>query len=95
MLPYQNGFSFKYRLVHACIVCITSKKSIENTTWSELGNQKKNKQKKNAPSSLESHFLGESIRKEEAIRPRMVALLSSEPRAASGKVKLCSRPTVI
>ena len=44
-------------------------------------------QNKNALSSVESHLLGDNIRNEEAIRPRAVVLLSSEPRAASEKVK--------
>ena len=37
-------------------------------------------------------MLGDEIRSEEAIRPRAVVLLSPEPRAASEKIKLCSRP---
>ena len=48
---------------------------------------------KNALSS-ESRLLGEKIRNEEAIRPQAVILLSSEPCAASEKVKSCSQPTV-
>ena len=47
-----------------------------------------------ALSSVESHLLGDKIRNEEAIRPGAVVLLSSEPRAASEKVQLCSRYTV-
>ena len=50
--------------------------------------------KQNAVSSVKSRLLGDRIRNEEAIRPRAVVLLSSEPGAASEKVKLCSRPTV-
>ena len=49
---------------------------------------------KNALISVESRPLGDRIRNNEAIRPRAIVLLSSEPRAASEKVKLCSRPTV-
>ena len=49
---------------------------------------------KNALSSVESRLLGDKIRNEEAIRPRAVVLLSSEPRGASEKVELCSPPTV-
>ena len=41
---------------------------------------------KNALSSVESRLLGDTIRNEEAIRPRAVVLLSSEPRGASEKV---------
>ena len=48
---------------------------------------------KNALSS-ESRLLGEKIRNEEAIKRQAVILLSSEPCAASEKVKLCSQPTV-
>ena len=44
--------------------------------------------------SVESRLLGDKIRNEEAIRPRVVVLLSYGPRLASKKVKLCSRPTV-
>ena len=44
--------------------------------------------------SSESCLLGEKKRNEEAIRPQAVILLSSEPCAASKKVKLCSQPTV-
>ena len=39
-------------------------------------------------------MLGDKIRNEEAIRPQAVVLLSSEPRVASKKVNLYSRPTV-
>ena len=49
---------------------------------------------KNALSSVESRLLGGKITNEEAIRPRAVVLLSSEPRGASEKVELCSPPTV-
>ena len=49
---------------------------------------------KNALISCTSRLLGEKIRIEEAVRPRTVVFLSSESRAASGKVKLCSQPTV-
>ena len=49
---------------------------------------------KNALSSVESRLLGDTIRNEEAIRPRAVVLLSSEPRGASEKVELCSLPTM-
>ena len=49
---------------------------------------------KNALSSVESRLLGDKIRNEEAIRPRAVVLLFSEPRGASEKVELCSPPTV-
>ena len=51
-------------------------------------------QNKNALSSVESHLLEDNIRNEEAIRPGAVVLLSSEPRAASEKVKLCSQYSV-
>ena len=51
-------------------------------------------QNKNALSSVESHLLGDNIRHEEAVRPGAVVLLSSEPRTASEKVKLCSQYTV-
>ena len=49
---------------------------------------------KNALSSVESRLLGDKIRNEEAIRPRAVVLLSSEPRGASEKAELCSPPTM-
>ena len=49
---------------------------------------------KNALSSVESCLLGGKIRNKEAIRLPAVVLLSFEPRAASEKVKLGSRPTV-
>ena len=39
-------------------------------------------------------MLGDTIRNEEAITPRTVVLLSSGPRAAREKEKLCSRSIV-
>ena len=47
---------------------------------------------KNSLNRFEARLLGDKISNEEAIRPRTFVLLSPEPRAASEKVKLCSRP---
>ena len=47
-------------------------KSLENTTWSELGNQTIQAKQERS----ESHLLGDKIRNEETIRPRAVVLVS-------------------
>ena len=88
MLPHHNCSNIV--LSKREYVGITYEKSLENTTWCELGNQTIQAKQERS----ESHLLGDKIRNEETIRPRTVVVVSSEPCAASEKVKLCSRSTV-
>ena len=89
--PPQSNKS-NCQLCSACFtIPLVGPGSYRGSQWHQT--QEKLHCDKNALSSNESRCLA-IIKNEEAIRPRTVLFLSSEPRAASEKVKLCSRPTV-